>query len=248
MNHFDITEYTKEDESIIKSFEPKDDLCPSIFDQDLKMHKNIRKKLIEVSNNFLEYLGVEFFVHDIRLTGSMANYNWSKYSDVDVHIIIDFEDQEYSSKFITEFFNSKKENWNNLRNVKIKNFDVELYVQDVNEKHSSSGVYSILNNKWVIEPSKQENKIDKNKILNKADYYANIIDKTISNSNSKNVEKTIYNLFGKIKKFRKSGLETKGEYSYENLTFKLLRRNGYIKKLLDLKNKVIDKNLSITQQ
>ena len=51
----------------------------------------------------------------------------------------------------------------------------------------------------------------------------------------------------KLKSFRQSGLDVGGEYSYENLTFKLLRRNGYIHKLLDLKTKLTDKKLSVTQ-
>ena len=49
----------------------------------------------------------------------------------------------------------------------------------------------------------------------------------------------------KIKKYRGSGLKDKGEYSYENLTFKFLRRNGYLGKLNDLKNKLIDKSLTL---
>ena len=57
----------------------------------------------------------------------------------------------------------------------------------------------------------------------------------------------INNLKDKIKRFRQSGLDDGGEYSYENLTFKLLRRNGYIEKLINLKSEVIDNKLSITQ-
>lgn len=246
MNQFDITEYTDEDEEIVGSFEPKDNLCKLFFDEEMSMREKMRKNLLDIADNFLEFLGIEFFIHDITLTGSLANYNWSKYSDVDIHIIIDFEDQKYGIEFIKEFFDSKKDNWNNLRNVKVNNFDVELYVQDANIKHSSSGVYSILNNKWVVKPEKGEVKIDKEKILEKADMYAKKIDRIID-SNSKNKDELIHNLFGKLKKFRKSGLEVNGEYTYENLTFKLLRRNGYIKKLLDAKNEEIDKKLSVRQ-
>ena len=61
----------------------------------------------------------------------------------------------------------------------------------------------------------------------------------------KDVMKEYSDIKDKIKKLRKSGLENGGEYSYENLTFKLLRRNGYIQKLIDLKNRTIDKKLSI---
>jgi hypothetical protein len=49
----------------------------------------------------------------------------------------------------------------------------------------------------------------------------------------------------RLKKFRSCGLETGGEFSYENLAFKFLRRSGYLKKLFKLKNKLIDIELSL---
>ena len=51
----------------------------------------------------------------------------------------------------------------------------------------------------------------------------------------------------KIKKYRTSGLEKEGEYSYENLTFKALRRNGYLQKLFDFENDLMDKRLSLEE-
>ena len=51
----------------------------------------------------------------------------------------------------------------------------------------------------------------------------------------------------KIKKYRSCGLERGGEYSNENLVFKFLRRNGYIQKLFDNKNELIDKTLSMQE-
>ena len=212
------------------------------------MIEDIRKKLLKIADNFMDFLGVEFFIHDIVLTGSLSNYNWSEFSDIDLHILIDFEDAKYDTKLLKEFFNSKKGLWNEIHNVKIKNYDVELYVQDVNEPHVSSGVYSILNNKWNIEPEKSKTKINKKKIIEKSEEYENIIDKLIKSSNKKDVLKDVELVVNKIKKFRQCGLESGGEYSYENITFKLLRRNGYMKKLLDLKTKVSDKKLSIREQ
>jgi|694.fasta_scaffold09653_10 predicted nucleotidyltransferase len=252
----ELIEDKKEDEKIIKSFKTKDSLCQNIFDGDAdgsKMKKEIRKKLLEISNNFIESLGVEFFIHDIVLTGSLANYGWSEYSDVDLHIIIDYSDIKGNNEsksilsIIKEFFDAKKNVWNEKHNVKIKNFDVELYVQDISEPHISSGVYSVLNDEWVIEPKKENPSIDDRKILEKGEEFAKKIDKIINLSDNENALPKIEELRKKLKKFRQSGLETGGEYSYENLTFKLLRRNGYIKKLLDLKTHITDKKLSITQ-
>jgi predicted nucleotidyltransferase len=239
------------DQKIVKSFKIKDNLSKDVFemkDDEYLMHNDVRNKLLKITDNFMDFLGVEFFIHDIVLTGSLSNFNWSEFSDVDLHILIDFEDTKYNTKLLKEFFDSKKGLWNEQHNIKIKGYDVELYVQDINEPHVSSGVYSILNNKWDVKPEKNTSNIDDRKIIEKGEEYANLIDDVIRNSKKNDVSNKIDSIKNKIKKFRQCGLESGGEYSYENLTFKLLRRNGYMKKLLDLKTKTTDKKLSITQQ
>jgi len=247
----ELIEVTSKDEKIVKSFKTKGSLSGVIFDKsgsEFFMRDEIKKRLLEISDNFIEFLGIEFFIHDIVLTGSLANYNWSNFSDVDLHILIDFKETDYKLDILKEFFESKKNLWNKNHNIKIKKYDVELYVQDVDEKHLSSGVYSILHDKWLVTPEKSNPKIDDRKIIEKGGDYAKQIDDLISKSkDSEDVSEEINNLKDKIKRFRQSGLDDGGEYSYENLTFKLLRRNGYIEKLINLKSKVADKKLSITQ-
>lgn len=234
------------DEKIVSSFESKDVLSDQIFDNDKQMQNDVKSALLKISDDFIETLGVEFFVHDVVLTGSLANFNWSKYSDVDLHIVIDFEDSEYDFDLLKEFFDAKERVWNEKHNIKIKGYDVEIYVQDINQPHVSSGVYSILNNEWVIEPNIKSPNIDDNKILQKAEVFAKKIDDLIVNmNNGDNVLGALETLYKKLKAFRQSGLDRGGEYSYENLTFKLLRRNGYIGRLLKLKTTLIDKKLSV---
>mgnify|MGYP006268196129 CR=1 FL=1 len=246
------------DKKIVKSFKPKDTLSPQIFEEGEDgtiMRPEIREKLLQISDEFIESLGVDFFVHDIQLTGSLANFNWSNYSDVDLHILVDFDENDGSKntdsiayhQIKKEFFDIKRKRWNEKHNIKLKGYDVEMYIQDVNEPHVSSGVYSVLHNKWELEPKKETPNIDDKKILGKAEYYAKKIDVLSKKANKENILPAIERLRKKIKEFRQSGLESGGEYSYENLVFKLLRRNGYIGKLKNLKTDIVDKKLSITQ-
>jgi hypothetical protein len=248
------------DRKIVKSFKSKPTLCPSIFRKnngDNTMREDVRKKLLEIANEYIDFIGVDFFIHDIVLTGSLSNYNWSEFSDVDLHILIDMdefdnkenEDSTILHKIVQDFFDSKEKVWKSKHDIKIKGFDLEIYVQDVHQEHVSSGVYSVLNNKWVVTPEKTNPKIDDKKILQKGEEYGKQIDNLISKMESgDDISKETKDLYKKIKNFRQSGLESGGEYSYENLTFKLLRRNGYIEKILDLKSKIIDKKLSISEQ
>lgn len=255
----ELFEDSELDQKIVKSFYSKDTLPSDIFegtDGSYKIHKGIREKLLEISDAFIDFIGVDFFIEDVHLTGSLANYNWSEYSDVDLHILVDFDEFDKSSKtdsiamhkIVKEFFDAKKNVWNQNHDIKIKGYDVELYVQDSNEQHLSSGVYSLLNNKWITEPKKGKEFIDDNLILMKGEEYAKIIDDLVNRfDGGEDVSKEAEEVKIKLKQFRQSGLEKGGEYSYENLTFKLLRRNGYIEKLLDIKKGVTNKKLSITQ-
>lgn len=233
--------YKSKNEKLIKTFKVNDNLSPDIFIEkkgDYIMKDNVRKHLLKIADDFLESIGVDLFIHDVILTGSLANYNWSKYSDVDLHIIIDFTELD-NIEIMKEFFNTKKALWNNNNEIKIHEHDVEVYIQDLSEKHTSTGIYSILNNKWVEVPEKTKENIDKNKILQKTEYFMKLIDK--DNISLKQIE----NIKNKIKKFRKGGLEKNGEYSYENLVFKMLRRNGYLKKINDIMQNIKNQNFSI---
>ena len=247
----ELIEDKKGDKKIIKSFKSKDTLSNQIFEGDkgkFMMRDDIKTALLKIGDDFIESLGVEFFIHDIVLTGSLANYNWSNFSDVDLHIVIDYKESKYNSEILKEFFDAKKNIWNEKHDIVIKGYDVELYVQDVNEEHVSSGVYSILHDKWIIEPEQKNPNIDDRMILQKGEEYMKKIDNIIGKGvKGVDVLNDIENIRTKIKSFRQSGLDSGGEYSYENLTFKLLRRNGYIGKLLKLKITLTDKKLSVEQ-
>lgn len=255
----ELIEDIGKDKEILKSFELKNSLSMDIFEKlndSYILKEEIREKLLKITDKFLDFLNVDFFVFDIHLTGSLANYNWSKYSDLDLHIMFDIkelvsnEDYKIYEEIIKNFFETKKKNWGLTTNVKIKNYEVELYVQDVNDKLLSSGIYSVLNNEWVVEPIKMKTpyEIDEKKILEKSQEFIQQIDSLIKNETTNDKKlKEVERIKKKLKKFRQSGLERGGEYSYENLTFKLLRRNGYIEKLMTIKTKILDKELSITQ-
>jgi hypothetical protein len=133
----------------------------------------------------------------------------------------------------------------------IKGYETELYVQDLNEKNESQGVYSILKNKWIKIPKKSNFKIDEKKLKNKIQQWIDIIDGVLENAQDEDIEdavKLVKKYREKLRKYRTCGLKKEGEYSYENLVFKYLRRNGYIGKLEDFKNKFVDKKLSLEQE
>ena len=40
--------------------------------------------------DFIDFIGVPLLIEDVIFTGSLANYNWSEYSDIDLHVVCDF--------------------------------------------------------------------------------------------------------------------------------------------------------------
>ncbi len=238
----------KNDE-IINSFGTRDELNPKIWDNNDTLNKEVREKLLAVATEFIDFLGVPILVEDIIFTGSLANYNWSKYSDVDLHVVADFN--QFSDDLLPlyqELFKVKKTLFNTDHDIKIFGYDVELYVQDSNEAHFSSGVYSVLNNEWDNKPKKENVKIDKNLIRQKSNQWMEIIDTALdaaSDVTADDAREILKKCKNKLKKYRTCGLEKEGEYSDENLVFKVLRRNGYIEKLMNFENDVVDKELSL---
>ena len=207
------------------------------------------QKLIEIATNFFNDLGLEGAeIEDITFTGSLANYNWTKFSDVDVHLLVDFSKIDENYDLVREFFNAKTALWNKTHNIMILNHEVEIYVQDIDEDHHSTGVYSIKDNQWLAEPLRIEPKVDTDMVKRKINSFIDMIERVEDSCNNKEYEKcynTAANLARKIKKFRKSGLEDKGEYSNENLTFKYLRNHGFIETLYNLRDGSYDKMMSL---
>jgi hypothetical protein len=238
--------------SILSSFHLQDELNPKIWESSDKMSPKVRERLLEIAYEFIEFLGVDIIVSDAVMTGSLANYNWSQYSDVDLHIIADFE--QFSEKELPlyeELFKLKKTLFNDKHNIKIYGYDVELYVQDETESHFSSGEYSVLFNEWITKPKKENVEIDTALIKNKSEHWMKIIDEVIDDTKEKSIESgmdSINKVKEKLKKYRTAGLEDGGEMSDENLVFKVLRRNGYIQKLFDFQNEYQDKKLSLKEK
>ena len=244
-----------QNDRIISSFYIQDELNPEIWneseDGSYTMKEEVRNSLLAIANEFVDFLGIEIFVSDITMTGSLANYNWSEFSDIDLHIMYDFTEAGEQKELYKELFKLKKTLFNSTHDITVKGYEVELYVQDSSEPHFSTGVFSVMFDEWINEPTQESVKIDDKKLEDKAEQWMNIIDTVIDNVSDEELEialKTIDKVKDKLKKYRSCGLEREGEYSYENLVFKFLRRNGYIQKLFDFTNELVDKRLSLEQK
>ena len=243
------------DKKIINSFYLQDELNPDIWDEpsegDYKLKPEIRKRLLKVAQLFIDYLDVDFFIHDVLFVGSLVGYNWSEFSDFDIHILYDSNEFSGDVELHKQLFRLKKTVFNAAHDIRIKGFETELFAQDTNEAEESAGSYSILNDEWVRVPEKENFTIDEKKLKDKSQQWMDIIDGVLENAKDEDLGdaiKLVKKYKEKLRKYRACGLKKEGEFSYENLVFKYLRRNGYISKLEDFKNKIADKKLSLEQE
>tara|TARA_R100000908_G_scaffold63334_1_gene44195 strand:- start:2184 stop:3098 length:915 start_codon:yes stop_codon:yes gene_type:complete len=234
----------------ISSLELQDTLNPDIWVNSSQMSDKIRKRLLQIANDFLKETDIDIEAKDVVLTGSLANYNWSSYSDFDLHIVIEYKDLLVGEEMGRKFLNSLRSAWNNKRQILIKGYEVEIYLEDVGEPHVSTGVYSLHNEKWIIEPVREEGEIDyegvTKKSLDKMQEIDNIQTK-YDDGDYEDALESAKRLKNKIKKMRKSGLDRSGVFSNENLTFKVLRRNGELERLFSLMNQSRDKIMSLDE-
>lgn len=79
----------------------------------------------------------------------------------------------------------------------------------------------------------------------KAAGFMDQIDELLTTVNAKSAAATIEKLMDKLKKYRKAGLDAEGEFSTENLVFKILRNTGYLEKLVKKKENLISKDLTL---
>tara|TARA_R100000008_G_C3585093_1_gene171624 strand:- start:2522 stop:3322 length:801 start_codon:yes stop_codon:yes gene_type:complete len=225
----------------------KKTLPPELWKRD-QLKPDVLQAALRIANDFFNKLNLDNVqIKDITLTGSLASYNWSELSDFDLHILLDFN-QLQDREILEDYFKEKIRNWNNTHSILIKGYEVEIYIQDSNEKHVSSGVYSLMENRWLKRPVEYRLDINYSLVKEKAAKLMEDIDDAYDLYAEKDyllAKETADALMEKIKRYRKGGLETGGIYSVENLVFKVLRRSGYLKKLSSIQTLAYDASMSL---
>ncbi len=244
------------------------ELNPLVWNGEEKLNEEVSDTLMEIVYDFVtsinNKLTTELEIDDVILTGSLANLNWNKFSDYDLHIVTDLEklSDEYDINKLA--VDELKNNWNKTHDIKINGYDVETYFQDINEPHTASGMYSILNDEWITKPEYDE-ELDKqvesqeNEIVAIFDRYNDqvekLLDVDIDSLDSEEIEEmqealdNMNDSFGELRRDEEIGLKSEmGEYSIGNLAFKMLRNAGTIGKLKEVKTTLYDLNYSVDNE
>ena len=218
-----------------------EELNPEVW-KGRELRVDVRYKLLEIAKRFIEYLEVpNFKLEDVILRGSLVNYNYTQYSDFDLHIVTDFSTLDCD---ITEaFYLAKKKIWNDEHDITIKGHEVELYVEDKAAKNVSEGTYSVLDARWLRTPKYQQPDIDDRAVSAKARDLMTQINRAVKQGSVEDITR----LQDKIRNMRQAGLDAGGEFSTENLAYKIIRNKKFLDKLYKTKNSKVDQELSLDE-
>lgn len=219
-----------------------DELNHAIFAGD-KMKEDVRLQLLNIAEDFIDHLGIQGLdISDITVSGSSAAFSYTKHSDIDLHILVDFN-QFKDDDVYRELFDAKKTVYNDTHDITIGGFPVELYVQDTNQPVISLGEYSVVDDKWIKLPRKRKANFDQYATKLKYDKLYRLSEFAYKSNSSKKIETVLKT----IKRYRKAGLDFRGEFGPENLAYKALRSKGIIAKLYEKLQDLHNQRLSLPE-
>lgn len=197
-------------ENMEEDIEKHDELNPKLFEGN-NLKEDVKNALLDIVNAFVEDLKeneVDIKIKDAVIIGSNVSYNYTKDSDLDLHIIADTENSKYSEDLLTLLYSAYRSIFNKNYDITIKGIPCEVYVELDSVQANSNGIYSLYNG-WIKEPEQKDipdiDKEEFDKLFKEwEDKYFNLLDGKVDTKNSLNEN---YNSLP----FRKYALEDEDE-------------------------------------
>jgi len=219
-------------------FEPHNELNPKIW-QGNELMPTVESALIKIARDFKKFIDVPFDVVDVRVTGGQVSYFYTEHSDLDLHLVANF-DSVQCDREAAELFDAKRLLYKAKYDITVHGIPVELYVEDLNHP-AVSAAYSVMKRKWITRPKRELGPFDVDKIEHMTHVWDTIIRHSLESKDVKTARKTI----DLLRKFRQQGLKLQGEYSTANLVYKTLRNSDIIRNLQNFIDQDHDRGLSI---
>ena len=214
---------------MLNEYQTQSNLNPKLWNGHI-LKQGLNNSFMKIVNHFYKFLEIDTPILDVILIGSNANYNWNKFSDIDLHVLINYRDIDDNLHLVKNYLHAKKSIWNLNYPLTYKGINIELYAQDSNtDLHASVGIYSLMQQKWINRPSSTQVSIDNSLINQKTQPYEFEIDNL--KLDDSHLESKIKSILLRLRNLRAAGLEAVGEYSLENLAYKSLRNSGHLAKL-----------------
>jgi len=209
------------------------------------LRTEVRDKLLQIGYKWADFAKIPpEAIKDIILVGGNANYNYTRFSDLDLHLVVDKSQIADCPEILDDYLRDKKKLWALVHDIKLYAHPVELYAQDVTDPlPANQGVYSVRDDKWIMEPRRTEVNLSDPLLFRKVRAMVEKIDDLIDNEADD--PDVLRKLQKRIRDMRASAIQQGGEFALENLVFKELRNRGYLDKLSNHIKHLEDTNLSL---
>lgn len=233
-----------DEEALNEDIEKHEELNPLLFEND-ELKDDVKEAIEKIAKEFVKELKadkIKFYLEDIVLVGSNVSYNYTKDSDLDIHLIASSDELKCPDNLYPLLYSAYRSIFNKNYDLNIKGIPAEIYIEMDKPTGKSNGIYSIYNG-WLKHPVQEDiPDIDQesfDKLFTKWEdkYFElehNIMDEKI-------IDKFIEDLYD----LRKDSIANDGEYGLGNLVFKEFRNLGYLDHLKEIKRKEIEKDLSL---
>lgn len=146
-----------------------DELNPKLWNEDNTLKPEVKDKITAIVKEFTDYLErdeIKFNIVDIRLVGSNCSYNYNDSSDLDIHIVMDTDSLQCPDNLYPLLYSAYRSLFNGKMDIEFYGIPVELYIETSDTEQQddviaearnqsavrSTGIYSVLQDKWIKEP------------------------------------------------------------------------------------------------
>lgn len=221
----------------IQGWQHHNELNPKLW-KGRDLDPEIKSALLDIAKEFEQFIDLRVPVVDVLITGGQVSYHYTDQSDLDLHLVIDYDQVECDQE-VAELLDSKRLLFKQQHKITVRGIPVEPGTEDLNQP-SVSAAYSLTKDQWIREPKNYGDKIDSLQIKKQSIHWSKIIRSVLDENDPEKAKKCLKIL----RKYRKLGLKNSGEYGTENLVYKTLRNQGLVQKLADRVAQDLDKKLS----
>ena len=238
MHYTDDLARTEQKNAIVED-KTNSELNQDLFDGK-ELREDVRQALLKIANEFKDNLKLPVEPDDIYFTGSEANYNYNDNSDIDVHLVYDYEQVGPMAEILGKYLQSAKRIFNDNHDITVKGLPVEVGAENKAEPLVTSGIYSLISNSWVKEPENANVEIEEPE-----QPYFDEVQMQIEDAISEKDKDKLEDIIKMVWDIRKEGLANEGEFGPSNTLFKKLRNSGILARLKDAYYAVESRDLSL---
>lgn len=142
-------------ESLQEDIEKHDELNPKLW-EGTELKQEVKEKINFIVNEFIKNLqedDLSIQIDDILLVGSNCSYNYTKDSDLDIHILANSDAlKDCDQNIVSKLYSAYRTIFNKKFDIDFYGIPVEIFVETNESPRISNGVYSVMQEKWIKEP------------------------------------------------------------------------------------------------